>query len=466
MWKFEEMAGLFADMERSRLLRKGTWGLEKESQRVTVTGDLAMTDHPFGDKMSNPDITTDFAESQLEMITPALPSIEEAYAYLHRIHDEIESGIGDELLWPLSMPPRLPAEEQIRIAEFNGTPEGRAKESYRQRLAERYGKKMQMISGLHYNFSFHEDLFHFLAGRLGYEADKRALTDNLYFAMARNLLRYRWLLIYLFGASPSADSTYDSVIARELAIIDRCCPACCGKVGDYERYATSLRVSRFGYSSATQRKHTVSFNGLNEYIGDFKRLLTQGVLQKESEFYSSVRIKQLVRRDQSQLDALERKGVGYVELRIMDLNPYERAGISLQQLRFLHVFMLYCLFEQSPPITKREWRLIQDNHHIVSLFGRKPNLHLHLYQGGKVMLSEWIEEMMGKMSRIAELLDQHGGGAVFQAAVNQERAKGRNVRLLLSSLIRQEMQVNDETLLDFGIRQALRHKQRYLAVRV
>jgi glutamate--cysteine ligase len=457
---FDQMLELFSEPDRGKLLLRGTWGLEKESQRITATGDLALTDHPavFGDKLLHPTITTDFAESQLELITPPLPSIEGAYHFLDHIHDEVEAGMGDELLWPLSMPPRLPDESLIRVAQFSDTEEGRDKNAYRHSLAERYGKKMQMISGLHYNFSFDEGLLDIVAEAFRLAGGRRELTDDLYFSMARNYLRFRWLLVYLFGASPSIDRTYASVICDELNVIERCCPSCCTIGNDYERYAASLRVSRFGYSNTDQRKYHVSFNGMEEYVTTFRKLLADGVLQKESELYSSIRLKQIPLPGETPLAAMEKRGVQYAEIRILDLNPFERTGVSLQQLYFMHVFMLYCLFEPSAPISTRELEKINENHHKASLFGRKPGLKLYKYTRGQIGLEEWSGQMFEKLEQIAVLLDQADGGSKYVTALRAERLKLRDREQLPSERIQMEMQQNGLDFVGFGIRRAEHNK--------
>ena len=251
---FSKNLASFSGPDQARLLLDGNWGLEKESQRITNSGDLALTGHPavFGNKLTNPHITTDFAESQIELITPPFRNIEDTYRALETLQAEVEAGIGPELLWPLSMPPRLPAEEDIPIAVFPDTLEGREKAVYRRGLALRYGKKMQMISGIHYNFSFGPEMMDYLFRVFGKGRSKRDFADELYFAVARNFFRYRWLLIYLFGASPSVDVSYDSVIANQLRAVAACCPGQFAEsfhtMMDYPRYTTSLRVSSFGYA--------------------------------------------------------------------------------------------------------------------------------------------------------------------------------------------------------------------------
>ncbi len=314
-WKFEKVLDIITKTD-SKLLLKGKWGIEREAQRVTENGCLALTDHPtaFGNKIINREITTDFSESQLELITPPLSSVEEVYKYLEMLTLEVNDELKNEYLWPLSMPPKLPSEEIIPNAKFDDTPEGREKEIYRLGLASRYGKKMQMISGIHFNLSFSEELFDVLYKYFGNGEDRCKFTDKAYFAMARNFLRYRWLLIYLFGASPNTHHTFNSVIHNELKTIKKCCPECCNPINSYKKYATSLRVSRFGYSNDEQGKLIVSYNDKSEYLQSIRKMLStkskkyskigtfregkqiqlnDKILQKDSEFYSAIRLKQV-----------------------------------------------------------------------------------------------------------------------------------------------------------------------------
>lgn len=483
---FEEIVRAFDAEEREDLLLDGRWGLEKESQRGTSTGDLALTGHPaaFGSKTGNPYITTDFSESQIEMITPPFPTIEETYAFLERTQEKVLAELGSELLWPLSMPPRLPAEEDIPIAAFDDTPDGRVNEIYRQGLALRHGKKMQMISGLHYNFSFGDGMIQYLYGRYANGEDKKEFVNGLYAAVARNFLRYRWLLIYLMGASPSADATYRSEIVREVETVLRCCPACCDIEREYRRFATSLRVSRFGYSNSIQRNFIVSFDSVKAHIRDLRRLLATksseyerlglfengrrlqlnvNVLQKESEFYSPIRFKQTIQPGEAQLDALERRGVQYLEVRILDLNPFEKIGISLTQLRFLQAFMLFCLFEPSPPITEREWEAINGNHHLVALSGRKPGLTLLTHGLDSVSLRDWGLDIVNRLEGIAGLMDRSRRGSYYRNAVQNASGLLRDPSQVPSARIQREMERRHDDHIGFGLRWSQRNEMNPLA---
>jgi glutamate--cysteine ligase len=484
-WDFTRMTQLFSNHEQSRMLLDGKWGLEKESQRITPEGDLALTNHPavFGNKLTHPYITTDFAESQLELITAPHWTMESTYESLQAIETEAEQGIGAELLWPFSMPPRLPTEADIPIARFDDSPEGREKELYRRGLALRYGKKMQMISGLHYNFSFGDrlvDLLYRKFGRTHLSQTKQSFTDELYFALARNFLRYRWLLIYLFGASPAADATYDSVIEEQLKMIAACCPDYASQIEAGKNYATSLRVSRFGYSNPASASYHAYFNDLVTYTRNLRKMLAtksheyetlgvfkdgiqvqlnDNVFQKESEFYAAIRFKQIANPPESQLDLLERNGVKYLEVRILDLDPFEKAGISLQQLRFLHVFMLFCLFESSRAFTESEFIQTNQNHHLVALFGRKSGLTIEHYQTGSILLKDWGREIFEKLKIIAGQIDQNTGSQKYQNSIFREYQKISGPSLLPSARIIQEMAERHESFLEFGVRRAVLNKQ-------
>lgn len=480
-WNFSQRLDLFVG-DSSKLLVDGKWGLEKESQRVTASGELAMTDHPaaFGHKLSNPHITVDFAESQMELITSPCTSVEGAFEELNHLQLYTEEELGEELLWPLSMPPKLPAEEAIPLARFGDSEEAREKEVYRTGLSLRYGKKMQMVSGIHYNFSFGDRMLAYLYSHFGEGKSMRAFTDEEYAAMSRNFLRYRWLLIYLFGASPSIDSTYYSVMYQELKRVAWCCPECYSPIVSYEKYAVSLRVSRFGYSRAAQGNSMLIFNSLQEYTMGIRKLLSiknskfsrmgthqngkktqlnDHILQKESEFYSSIRLKQVTEKGETQLDALESRGVQYAEVRILDLNPFHKTGMDLNQLYFLQVFMLYCLIEDSDMISEAEALVMNRNHHLVSLYGRKPNLKLYPYNKRPILLQEWAEDIFCKLRSIASVMDRADSRSKYHNSVEQQYNKLIDPSLLPSARIHKEMEKYSESYLEFGVRWAQANKE-------
>lgn len=477
LWNFEQITSILPDKKRSLLL-EGKWGIERESQRVNSQGDLALTEHPpaFGNKLENSKVTTDFSESQLELITPPFSSVEETHGYLAKLQREVEKELKGEYMWPLSMPPRLPDDENIPIARFDGSQTGREKELYRMGLANRYGKKMQMISGIHFNFSFGEQLLDTLYEQFGEGKQKQDFIDDVYFAAARNFLKFRWMLIYLFGASPSIDSTYYPVVYQDLKQVRRCCPECCDPIGSYEQYATSLRVSRFGYNNAVQGRYSVSYDSKKEYIQGIRKLmstkskkfsamglfrdgkqiqLNTNVLQKESEFYSSIRLKQVTQNGETQLEALENRGVKYAEVRILDLDPFEKEGIGLNEMRFLQVFMLFCLFERSDLIQEDILEQMNKNHHLVALAGRKRNLMLYQYGGGKIQIKMWSRIIFNKLEQIAKWVDAEQVGGRYQECIEQEFKKVLDPSLLPSSRIYRENKNNRESFIQFGMRKAV-----------
>lgn len=460
--------------KKNKLLLKGKWGLEIEYLRTTGDGKLALTPHSkkFGSKLKNTQITTDFSESQVELISSAKNSIEKTYKQLKKIQKKVKKIIKKEYLWPMSMPCDLPHENNIPIAKYGSSKSELASEIYRKGLSVRYGKKMQMISGIHFNYSLSKDFIYYLYELTGKKKTLANFNNDLYFSMARNFLRYRWLLIYLFGASPNNHPSYQQVIDKEITRLKKCCPCLKDEFSDYTKYATSLRVSRFGYSSYIQENLKVSYNNISDYVNDLRKILKQkssrykeiglysngeqiqlndNVLQKESEYYSSIRFKQHVEKGSSLLDALEKKGTKYIEIRILDLNPFEEVGISLEQLYFMQIFLLYCMFEDDNPISENENVQINKNHHIVSMLGRKENVLL--YKNNKqVLLKDWAKKLLDKMEKVASLIDKGAKNKKYQNIISKQFDKINNPELLLSAKIITEMNKYNEDFIGFGLR--------------
>ncbi len=468
-WDFDEMMNFFNKKNNHLFLIEGKWGLEKESLRVNPDGSLALTPHPeeFGNKIKNPFYTTDFSESQLEIITPPAHSIEKTYRLLNRLHIKAENYIKNELLWPYSMPGRLPEENEIPISKFDDTETGRKNGIYRHGLSIRYGKKMQMISGIHYNFSFKNKFFDILYKNFSNHIDKNDFIHNSYFSLARNYMRYRWLLIYLFGASPAVDKSF-AENSDEYK-----------KMSEYGEFATSIRMSPLGYSSRNKKVLDISFDSLDGYIDglekmlktedqEYKKLgifqngrqvqLNPNVLQKESEFYSPIRFKAKAGKERSHLEALKSDGISYIEIRSIDLDPFCNPGISLEQLYFLHVFLLYCLFENSGLITEDEMEKIRENDRLVSLSGRKSCLMLDGLDHQKIHLTEWAGELLNKIKIIAGILDRNYDDCRYQKSVLSQEMKLKDQNLLPSVMILNELNLKNETIIDFGLRKAQGYK--------
>ena len=294
---------------------KGTFGLEKEGLRVTPTGDLALTDHPaiFGNRSFHPYIQTDFSESQLELITPPVESIDELYNWLAAIHDVTERSLPkDEYIWPMSMPGALPEEAQISVAKLDNQEDV----AYRIHLAEKYGKKKQMVSGIHYNFELDAGFLNALYQGQSSIKEYSQFKSEVYMKLAKNFLRYRWVLTYLFGASPTVASNFYQADQEPL-----------------KDYVRSIRGSHYGYVNTKEIQ--VSFESLESYVEDIEELVNKGALSEEKEFYSAVRLRGGKRNRDLLTD-----GIHYLEFRMFDFNPYAAFGMTKEDMKFIHLFLM------------------------------------------------------------------------------------------------------------------------------
>jgi glutamate--cysteine ligase len=414
----QRLAGL--GTERLRGMKRG---LEKESLRSQPDGKLALTPHlsALGSALTHPHITTDYSESQLELITGVHGSVESCLAELSEVHQyTVRSlkAVGDEMLWASSMPCGLPTDETIPLGRYGSSNVGRAKSVYRMGLGHRYGRRMQTISGIHYNWS--------LPG----------VDNDGYFALIRNFRRHAFLLLTLFGASPALCSSFVEGRQHELQPL--------GSGGTLHMpHGTSLRMGRLGYQSDAQATLDVSYNGLEGYAaslhdaltrpwpayealgirnpgGDYNQLATT-LLQIENEFYGTIRPKRVIFSGERPLHALRERGVEYVEVRLMDLDPFQPLGIGASTLRFLDVFLLHCLLSPSPADTPDEIKELKRNQHLTAARGREPGLCLER-QGQDVPLVDWGLELLDQLGPIAAALDAAQGGREHTDAVAQARA--------------------------------------------
>jgi glutamate--cysteine ligase len=412
-------------------------GIEKESLRVRHDGSLALTPHPreLGSPLTHPSITTDFSESQLEFITGVHSRIETCLQELTRIHQHAYRAIGDELLWVASMPCRLPPDETIPIGQYGTSNIGRAKSVYRMGLGHRYGRRMQTISGIHYNWSM------------------PGLTNEDYFALIRNFRRHSFLLLYLFGASPAVCSSFVSGREHRLEPI--------GSDTHHLPHATSLRMGRLGYQSDAQASLAVSYNSLDSYAaslhdavtmpyppyealgilspgGEYNQLATS-LLQIENEFYGTIRPKRVIRPAERPLHALRERGVEYVEVRCLDLDPFEPIGIAASTIAFLDIFLLHCVASDSPPDTPEEIAVLSRNQHGAAERGREPGLRLER-QGSGVTLAEWSAQLLDECRPIAAVLDDINSGTRHAEALASAAASLRDAERLPSARLLKAMQ--------------------------
>lgn len=341
---------------------QGQFGLEKENARVDKDGNLALTPHPkaFGNKNDNPYIQTDFSESQIEMITPVFNSIEETYHFLEALQDIVTQELieADEYLWTSSNPPVLPSDEDIPLAKM----EDPLEEMYRTQLAQKYGRKKQLLSGIHYNFSFNEGFLKKLYESSQSKEDYKQFKDGLYLKVARNILKYRWLLIYLTGASPVFNKSYIEQCVALSHHLD--------EDSHYFPNMNSLRNSVCGYRNA--KPFNVSFNSIEEYVEDLRNLVQSKELLSAKEFYSPIRLK--TAKGENQLLELIDDGIAYLELRMFDLNPLYKNGISLDIMQFIHVFLVYMLLKHDEPFNEEEQQLANMNVDTLMLEGLQAKL--------------------------------------------------------------------------------------------
>lgn len=408
----------------AQVLRALRRGIEKESLRTRRDGRLALTPHPaeLGSALAHPHITTDFSEAQLELITSVHTDVDACLAELVELHQFVYRHIGDEILWSASMPCGLPDDDAIPLARYGTSNVGRAKTVYRQGLSYRYGRRMQTISGIHYNFSLPDAGWSALREVDRSAESERDYRDAAYFGLIRNFRRHSWLLLYLFGASPAVCSSFLDGHPHALQALDS------GTL--YLPYATSLRMGPLGYQSDAQASLAVSFNCLQSYSESLSKALSEpyppyeriGVqdgnglyrqlattlLQIENEFYGTIRPKRSIRPGERPLRALAERGVEYVEVRCLDIDPFYTVGIGVQTMRFLDVFLLHCLLSDSAPDTPEEIAAISRNQHRVAQRGREPDL---LLEDGprERRLREWGDALLDACEPIAEALDAAHG---------------------------------------------------------
>ena len=352
----------------------GLFGIEKENVRVDKNGRMATTPHPgiLGDKFKHPYITTDFSESQVEMITPPLDSVDKVHGFLETLHDVVTQNIGDELLWPQSLPPLLPNEEDIPIAQFGD--KGVSKEKYREVLAKRYGRERQMLTGIHYNFSLSDRLERKLIKICCPDGNTESFREELYLKMLRNFMRYRWFLVWLFGSSPVSDPSFKM---KNLKTGEKK-QVVCG-------HAVSIRTSSGGYRN--EEEYFVDFNSLNAFNESISKLVNNGQLTTHDELYLPIRLK---------FDTDER--ISHVEVRLLDLDPYEKAGISKDRLHMVHLFMLYCLFQNEPDVyDEKQQEIAANNQDLVACYGLKPDLKLSNFKGEDILAKDFGKEIYSEI---------------------------------------------------------------------
>ena len=441
----EDLTERVFNSDAKDILAFGRFGIEKESLRVAQSKISRQLHHEsMGSPLCHKYITTDFSEAQLELITPPLANKKTGLIFLENIHHFVSHKIEDEIIWPFSMPPFIQSCDEIPIASYGSSNLALFKRAYRNGLSHRYGRTMQAISGIHFNYSLPKQIWK--SSLFGQEkAVSKKLRAKIYFRTLRNVHRMNWLILYLFGASPIVAKNFLSNKHKGFQKLDN--------HDYYLPYATSLRMSDLGYQNINQSKLAVSINSFEEYIFDIKQAtetkcdafqsiekektedypqINSNILQIEDEYYAVSRPKSSSVIDQRLTTKLENTGVDYIELRSLDLNPFQRIGIDLDTVHFLEAFLIYCTLSPSPLIKSSEIEEMKQNDLLVATRGREPGLNLS-NNGKKINLMSWAMQILDEMLPIAELLDNKTTdfSSIIKKLINQIRDPEQTLSAML-----------------------------------
>lgn len=461
----EQYAPVFTQIQR---------GIEREALRIDQAGKLSNEPHSkaLGAALTHASITTDYAESLLEFITPVSKDIDELVGYLRDVHSFTLDKLDNELLWPMSMPCVIAAEDDIEIAQYGSSNVGTMKTIYREGLRNRYGSLMQIISGLHFNFSLGDDAWPQLQAFYNNDDSVKDFRSERYFSLIRNFHRLGWVIPYMFGASPALCGSF----------LQNDMPYDFEKMGKgtyYLPYGTSLRLSDLGYTNSEQDNLSICYNNIDNYIDSVNQAiatpsikfaeigvkndgvysqLNTNVLQIENELYAPIRPKRVARSGQKPSEALAQGGVEYIEVRSLDVNPFVDIGIAKSQIRFLDMFLMHCLLWQDVPMTQEQRQQKVSNLNAVILSGREPSLMLQ-EDDGEVSLTDWMARLFDALEAIAQLFDHHNGGRAYQDCLDELRPMVNDPQQTYSGKLMAMLKEQGTDNTPFGIAQAVKFKQ-------
>jgi glutamate--cysteine ligase len=461
---------------RQHLIVGGLKGIEKESLRIGKDGFISQKPHPksLGSALTHPYITTDYSEALIELITPPFADIEETIGYLTDLHQFVYDHLDDEMLLGASMPCGIDGDESIPIATYGTSNVGQMKHIYRRGLWHRYGRTMQSIAGIHFNYSVPVELWPALRELENREDSLEAFTADAYFGLIRNFQRIGWIILYLFGASPAICKSFFKSrpsLMSQFETFDK------GTL--YHPYATSLRMSDIGYKSKNQASLNIDYNSLPAYIkslyhaittpypeyeqigvkvdGEYRQL-NSNILQIENEFYSIMRPKQIAMSGEKPTLALKRRGLRYIEMRALDLDVFEPVGINASRGRFIEALLLNCLLHDSPPNTPEDYRIYNANQLAVANNGRKPGLELNK-NGKAISLQDWANEILDAMEPVCAVLDEGLADKPYGTALAEQREVVQNPYLTPSARMLRAMSSHDEPFACFALQSSIEHAQ-------
>jgi glutamate--cysteine ligase len=456
------------------LLRGGLIGIEKESLRVSPQGSISQTSHPvaLGSPLTNRYITTDYSEALTEIITPPSGDRKEPLSFLHAAHHFVYQHLEDEILWGTSMPCVVEGDERIPIAEYGGSNAGLMKTVYRRGLGHRYGRIMQVIAGVHFNYSLPIDFWEAYQAMEDDDRPAQAFISEAYFGMLRNLQRFGWLIPYLFGASPAVCKSFLGDRPTSLESFD--------EYTYYEPYATSLRMGDIGYQNSKEEGTGIKacYDCLDAYVETLSRAietvcpiyqaigvkvdgkyeqLNANILQIENEYYSTVRPKQIPELMEKPIHALKRRGVRYVELRSLDVNPFHPLGIAEEQVYFIEALMLLSLLQESRAINVAEQKAIDWNELAAAHQGRDPALKLKR-ESSEIGLRDWGLELCDALMPVCQVLDEELPEKPYQASLELQCRKLKDAEQTPSARMLNEMGERGESFFDFAQRISKQHQ--------
>jgi len=443
----ENLINILKENNYLNLFWQGNYGIEKENLRVSKNGHLSQTKHPkaFGNKLENPYITIDFSEAQLEMITPVCKTLEEALAFLINIESTIYTELPNEYLWPQSNPCILPEDEKILIGEYDDTLEGIKAKTYREELARKYGRKKQTISGIHYNFSFDDKVLNLLYENTKSNMDFKEFKNSLYLKLSRNFFRYRWLLIYLFGASPIVHESYNGVCIQKLSKFTSDSYAF--------HHSTSFRNGKCGYKN--RHEEFVPYDTLENYISKIETMIKDGLIQSEKEYYSPLRLKS----KNGTLAKLKKDGIEYLEIRLLDINPFNKSGIDIKTLYFVQAFLYYMLILPEDEYNEKVVDIGNKNHYAASCMGLNRDLHLYDFHEN---LIDFEKTAISLVQDLESFYNKYNlMNAPLKEGILYAKEAIKNPSLSIAGKIKS--QVEEKSYIKFHMELAEKYKEEFLA---
>ena len=475
---FESRLKALTDRGPKDVISGGLKGVERESLRVSPEGRLSNRQHPIalGSALTNKYVTTDFSEALLEFVTPAFSHTWETLRFLTDIHQFTAARIEEELLWPASMPCVIMPDGEIPLAQYGSSNVAKMKTVYRTGLGYRYGRNMQTIAGIHFNYSLPETFWSVFQETEKSDHDAGVFRSTHYLGLIRNFRRLGWIVLYLFGASPALCKSFVRGSAVDMAELDY------GSL--FEPYGTSLRMGGLGYTSKTQAAINISLNDLDSYVRDLSaaidtpepayeeigvringdyRQLSVNKLQIENEYYSPVRPKRVARSGERPTAALQRGGIEYVEIRSVDLNLFDPVGINQNSMRFLEAFLIYCILSDSPPLDDAGCKEVDHNQAGTSKSGRDPDFRMRR-QGKNLSLKKWAEEILQGVRAVAELIDRGESSNNYVQAINAQLELVRNPEATPSARILQDLRDKNVAFFPYALTCAQQHKEYFSAL--